>query len=93
MPQSELLSMLRCPEDRSTLVPADNQLVEHLNAAIRRGVLVNRGGKCLEQEIDGGLIRADGSVLYPIVDGIPVLLKDEAIPIADHAPGRSEIER
>jgi uncharacterized protein YbaR (Trm112 family) len=27
-------------------------------------------------------MRAKGDVMYPILDGIPVLVKDEAIPLA-----------
>jgi uncharacterized protein YbaR (Trm112 family) len=31
--------------------------------------------------LDGGLLKASGDVIYPIVDGIPVLVRDEAIPL------------
>ena len=33
------------------------------------------------KSIDGGLMRARGDLLYPIIDGIPMLLRDEAIEI------------
>ena len=83
MLQRELLSILRCPEDRSALTPASDTVVEQINAAIRDGRLVNRAGNRLERRIDGGLMRAANDVLYPIMDQIPVLLRDEAISL-DH---------
>jgi uncharacterized protein YbaR (Trm112 family) len=78
----ELLEILRCPEDRSPLTMADAALVEHCNQAIAQRRLKNKAGLPVERTLDGGLLRADGAVLYPIVDEIPVLLVDEAIPLA-----------
>jgi uncharacterized protein YbaR (Trm112 family) len=78
---SELLAVLRCPDDRSTLAAASETVVDRVNAAIRQGRLLNRVGKRIEKAIDGGLIRADGAFLYPIIDQIPVLLRDDAIPM------------
>jgi len=79
--RNELAGMLRCPEDRSALSPADPALVLRLNSAIRAGRLRNRRGQQVAETIDSGLVRAAGDMLYPIVDGIPVLLQDEAIPL------------
>jgi uncharacterized protein YbaR (Trm112 family) len=78
---SELLAILRCPDDRSTLAPASDAVVSRINDAIRDGRLVNRAGKRVERPIDGGLVRADGALLYPIVNEIPILLRDDAIPM------------
>jgi uncharacterized protein YbaR (Trm112 family) len=79
MIQEELRKIVCCPEDHSALTPANDALVAQLNAAIRAGRLRNEAGRTVEQTIDGGLVRAAGDLLYPIVDQIPVLLKDEAI--------------
>jgi len=61
------------------LSPAGDDLVRRINAAIRDGRLTNLAGKRLEETIDGGLVREDGALLYPIIDDIPVLLRDDAI--------------
>lgn len=74
-----LLEILRCPQSRTRLRPAETKLVEQLNRAIAAGTLVNLAGERLERPLDGGLIREQGDLLYPIIDQIPVLLPDEAI--------------
>jgi uncharacterized protein YbaR (Trm112 family) len=78
----ELVAILVCPTDHTPLRIADNQLVARLNRAIAAGGAKNRAGRPLEQPLVGGLVRADNTLLYPIVDDIPVLLADEAIPLA-----------
>jgi uncharacterized protein YbaR (Trm112 family) len=74
-----LLNILACPKDHSPLVAADSHLISLVNRAIASGRLRNCAGRPVTQPIDGGLVRADGILLYPIVDGIPVMLVDEAI--------------
>jgi uncharacterized protein len=78
----ELLGILRCPETHQGISVADASLVEKLNQQIAAGKLQNRGGQPLTEKIDGGLVRADGKFVYPIRQDIPVLLIDEAIPVA-----------
>ncbi len=81
MVDKELLAILVCPENHTPLHLADSPLVERLNALVDAGTLKNRSGKRVERKMDGGLVRNDGAFLYPILDGIPVLLIDEAIPL------------
>jgi uncharacterized protein YbaR (Trm112 family) len=88
MMDEKLLSFLRCPNDRSALRPATQDVVDQLNAAIRDGRVRNRLGVRVDRQIGGGLIRAEGDLLYPIVDHIPVMLYDEAIPL-DQIGGNS----
>jgi uncharacterized protein YbaR (Trm112 family) len=76
---TKLLAFLRCPEDHSDLKAADDTLIQQINSAIRAGLITNHAGQVLETAIDGGLIRARGDLLYPVVRDIPLLLRDEAI--------------
>jgi uncharacterized protein YbaR (Trm112 family) len=75
----QLLAMLVCPEDRSPLELASDDVVASLNEAIRAGRLKNRSGEAVARPLDGALVRQDRRVAYPIVDAIPVMLMDEAI--------------
>lgn len=81
MIDKDLLDILVCPDNKTPLKLADDELVGKLNQAIAAGELKNRGGEPVKEPMDGGLVREDGTLLYPIVDGIPVLLVDEAIPL------------
>ena len=89
MIHAELLKMLQCPDDRSSLAEAAATQIATLNAAVEAGRLRNRGGEPVTRALEGGLVRRDGKFLYPIFDGIPVMLVDEAIslPAADGAAG------
>jgi uncharacterized protein YbaR (Trm112 family) len=78
--QSNLpFDLLVCPQNHTPLHPADAALIDRLNQSIARGDLKNSAGQPISRPLDGGLLRADGRVLYPIVDEIPILLPDEAI--------------
>jgi uncharacterized protein YbaR (Trm112 family) len=81
MIDDQLLSILACPEDKSPLSLADDELVGKVNEAIAAGSLVTRGGEPVEEPIEGGLVREDGAYLYVIRDDIPDLLIDDAIPL------------
>lgn len=81
MISKELLDILVCPERRTALEVADQDLVAALNRAVSDGRLKNRAGDRVEKPLDGGLVRDDRAVVYPIIDGIPIMLIDEAIPL------------
>ena len=81
MLRAEILATLCCPENHSAVKPASESLIKEINTAIRLRSLRNRGGQLLEQPITGALVRADGDVVYPIIDDIPVLVRSEGISI------------
>jgi uncharacterized protein YbaR (Trm112 family) len=77
----ELLKILVCPDCHRPLELASRDLIECVNRAIAQGQLCNKAGARLEKRLDGGLVRDDQAVLYPIMDDIPMLLVDEGIPL------------
>jgi uncharacterized protein YbaR (Trm112 family) len=76
-----LLAILCCPETKQPVTPAEPALVEKLNEAIASGGLKNNGKKAVSERLDGGLVRADFKILYPIRENIPVMLIEEGIPL------------
>jgi uncharacterized protein len=77
-----LLKILCCPETHQPLAEADAALVADLNARIAQGSVKNRAGKSVAQAIDAALVRSDRQVAYPIRNRIPIMLAEEAIPLA-----------
>ena len=78
----DLLEILACPETHQGLAEASEDLLKKVNARIAAGGAKNKGGKKVEEPLVAGLVREDKKVVYPIRDGIPVLLIDEGIEVA-----------
>ncbi|MEO5863657.1 MAG: Trm112 family protein [Nitrospiraceae bacterium] len=77
----DLLTILCCPDTKQDLSLADEALIAKLNDAVSRGQLKNRANKPITEPLDGGLIRADRKILYPIREDIPVMLIEEGLPL------------
>ena len=75
----DLLEILRCPENRTTLEVADAALVAKLNEAVAAGTLKNKGGEAVSEKLDSGLVREDKAIVYAVRDDIPVMLVEEGI--------------
>jgi uncharacterized protein YbaR (Trm112 family) len=78
---AELLEILVCPETHQRLKLAPPELVEQLKTLQTEGKLKNRAGAVPAEPLHGALLREDGAFVYPISDGIPIMLIDEAIPL------------
>ncbi len=78
---NELLAILCCPETKQEVTRAEDRLVQLLNERIRRGDLKNKAGQAVSESLDGGLLRADKKILYPVREDIPIMLIEEGIPV------------
>lgn len=79
MVDKELLELLACPETHQPLREAPPELLARLNERIARGELKNKSGTPLRVALVEALVREDGHALYPILDGIPMLIVEEAV--------------
>ena len=78
----ELLDILVCPESKEAVAMAGAELLDRLNAAIEAGSVLNRGDEAVTEPVTEGLLREDGRILYPVREGIPIMLMDESIDVA-----------
>ncbi len=74
-----LLGILRCPVSHKGLSVLSKDQLARVNAAIDAGELHNQEGKTLDEALNEALVTDDGKRIYPVDDGIPVLLEDESI--------------
>ncbi len=74
-----LLTILRCPVTHKGLSLARRDMLERVNQAIENGSLVNRDGAALDARLNEALVTDDGKLLYPVNDGIPVLLEGQSV--------------
>lgn len=77
----ELLAILCCPDTKQDVMLAADSLIASLNARIEKGEVKNKAGQPVTEKLDGGLLRADKKILYPIREDIPVMLIEEGIPV------------
>ena len=82
MVEKDLLDILVCPDDLTPVRLATVAELTALNARIAAGQVKNRGGQPVTTAVKEGLVRADGKYLYVVDDDIPVMLIDEALPLA-----------
>jgi uncharacterized protein YbaR (Trm112 family) len=75
----------RCPETHQPLEELDETRLSEINEAIRAGELLDHAGATVQQILDAGLMRDDGTCVYPVRDGVPNLLVDDRIALSKQA--------
>jgi uncharacterized protein YbaR (Trm112 family) len=77
-----LLDIVCCPVTRLPLEPVPEATLARMNARITTGQLRQSDDKPVEQPLREALMTRDGRIAYPIRDGIPILLEDHGILLA-----------
>ncbi len=74
-----LLTILRCPVTHKGLAVLKKDRLAQVNAAIAAGQIIAHDGSKVVEPLNEALVTDDGKRIYPVADGIPVLLEDESI--------------
>ena len=74
-----LLTILRCPVTHKGLSLLKKDKLAKLNEAIAEGRVKTLDGVPLDAPLAEALVTDDGKRLYPVSDGIPVLLEGESV--------------
>ncbi len=57
----------------------DDKRLHELNAAIEQGEIKNQGAEQVTAALSEALVTRDGRLVYPVREGIPILLEEESI--------------
>ena len=76
---AQLLEILCCPVSKTPLTRTGADQLDSLNAAIAEGRLKTVDGETVTDALEEALVTEDHKVVYPVEDGIPVLLAERGI--------------
>ena len=77
-----LLDIICCPVTHSQLAQLSSRDLKTLNSAISAGDIASVEGKAVNEPLSAALVTRDGKRVYPIRDGIPILLEEEGLNVA-----------
>jgi ubiquinone/menaquinone biosynthesis C-methylase UbiE len=84
----ELSPYLKCPLTQQSLRVMNKEEIEFLNKRIAEKKLLTLAGLAFKKPIDAAFITLDGSLAYPIVEGIAIFLPDRGLIMEDEARDR-----
>ncbi len=77
--EEHLIDILCCPITRRALKRLSTDELQRVNAAIATGDVRNQANIVISESLTEALVTTDGELIYPVRDGIPILLADECI--------------
>jgi len=77
----KLLDFICCPVTRSSLELLNERELAKLNELIAAHRIRNREDTVVDSPLAEALVTRSGKLIYPIRDGIPLLLEDQAMPL------------
>ncbi len=77
-----LLDIVCCPVSLVPLAVMPESKLHRLNELIRARQIKNREGVALDLPLEEALMSRDEKIAYPVRDGIPVLLQEQGIMLA-----------
>ncbi|MEJ2383084.1 MAG: Trm112 family protein [Xanthomonadales bacterium] len=75
----KLLEILCCPVSKTPLTRLPPGRLKKLNQAIEAGGVAYVNGDAVDGALREALVTEDSKVVYPVVDGIPILLENRGI--------------